>query len=99
MITTVTLFEKLERLRAQALLTIDDIATPLLKVSNMTYKKWRKGVIPDAHREPVLREAVQLLHVAIEEGLLPVRGKPKLEKTRTKRRGILDGLLAGVRED
>jgi len=92
-ITTVKLFEELERYRARALLTIDDIAKPLLNVSDLTYKKWRKGVVPDAFREPDLREAVQLLHVAIERGLLPVRGRPKLDKTKDRRRGIIQTLL------
>ena len=93
MITTVKLFEELERLRAQAILSMDDVL-PLVDVSKVTYIKWVRGQIPDSHREPMLREAVQLLHVAIDLGQLPVRGKPKSQKTGEKRRGILTSPLS-----
>lgn len=67
-ITTVRLFRRFDSLRRSVRLTIEDVAQPLLGISPRTYIKWRKGTVPDAIREPKLRDAIQFVHTGIETG-------------------------------
>ena len=84
MVLTEVLFDKVDALRREAGITIDELSE-FIGVTPLAYKNWRKGAIPDSRREPDFRRVGKMLETALNDSWLPVPMFPQATKIRRRR--------------
>lgn len=71
MLSTQVTFNEVEELRRELGVSIEE-AADLIGVTVLTYKNWRRGVVPRIEREPGLNTSYDVLAYCLENHLLPV---------------------------